>query len=56
MAQKGAKAKLTCIRMLLWVLLVVSVLLLVAFFTITSLFDLGVWTEFWDEVRAWLGS
>lgn len=55
MAQKSATGKMTCIRMLLWVLLIVLMLVLVTFFTITSLFDLGVWSEFWDEVRQWFG-
>ncbi len=55
MAQNVVKVKWTCLRILLWILLGLLLLTLIAFFTITSLFDLGVWSEFWDEIRHWLG-
>lgn len=54
MTQNGARVKWTCLRILLWMLLGLLLLVLIAFFIITSLFDLGVWNEFWAEIRKML--
>lgn len=42
--------KYTCLRTVLWISLLVLLVLLVLFFAISTLFDLGVWDEFWEMV------
>ena len=40
--------KTECAFGAVWITLVVLVVILVIFFLVSSLFDIGVWDEFWD--------
>ena len=41
----------SCLIPTLWLVLLSLVVILVVFFVLTSIFDLGVWDEFWDMIR-----
>ncbi len=42
--------KWTCLLITLAIVLVGLLVILVLFFAISSMFDLGIWEEFWEKV------
>ena len=50
MGKQKRNFKITCLMVLGWTALGLFILLLIAFFFADSLFELGVWQEFWEMV------
>ncbi len=51
MRSRRKKKKGACLSKAAWLTLAVSLGLLATFLAITTLYDLGVWNEFWDLFR-----
>ncbi len=45
------RKKRSCLAFSAWMVLLLFALILVLFFVMSSLFDLGVWEEFWELFR-----